>query len=679
MNVVTRQLLDDLEAALEWLETQQRLHVVVLRGGKKTGFLAGADLREFAAIASTTQASATSERGQKVFGRLAALPAPSVAVIHGPCLGGGLELALACDYRMVIDRPDTTLGLPEMELGLLPAWGGTVRLPRVIGLEPALQVILGGKRLSAREAKQAGLADALAHDEASLRKELELLLVRAVSQGKPPRHGLPILTWRQRFLESHFLGRRVIFQAAERKVRARTPDDMPAPLEALETVRVGLSEGPASGFAREREAAGRLALTPACRNLIGLFLQREVARKLPAEMGKPEPIRRVAVLGAGVMGAGIAQLAALSGCEVVVREINEAALNAGLDRIHALFDKLVQRGKASPQHAAQRRAAIHGTTKLDFRDVDLIIEAVVEDLAVKKQLFAELANRAGTILATNTSSLTLAALAEVPDPGRLAGLHFFNPVHKMPLVEIVRHPGTRPEVIARLMQFVLDLGKVPAVVSDGPGFVVNAILMPYLEESVLLTSEHMKISEIDRVMRRFGMPAGPLELLDQIGLDVAAHVARTLGTQGLAASLFSAMQQQGRLGEKTGRGFYQGGKPDAEVERLAASLGSPPAVPLPPAARLAEARERLVLRMVNEAVRLLDESRADANTIDLAMILGTGWAPHRGGPLRYADTRGPGEIRRVLESLAERHGERFAPVAGLVAERTFRGDLVPPG
>ncbi|MGL4554558.1 MAG: 3-hydroxyacyl-CoA dehydrogenase NAD-binding domain-containing protein, partial [Gemmataceae bacterium] len=646
-----------------------------VRSGKKTGFLAGADLREFAAIQDPAEAAATSRRGQGVYNRLAALKAPTVAVVHGACLGGGLELALACDYRLVFDRPDTTLGLPEIELGLLPGWGGTMRLPRVVGLEHALQIILAGKRLNAREALAWGLADAVAADEPTLREEVARLLVRATWAGKRDRTALPVRTWRQRFLEGNWLGRGLLLKGTERMVRNKTPDDMPAPLEAFEAVRAGVNDGASAGLRREAEAAGRLAVTPACRNLIGLFFQREAAKKLPAWAGDPRPVRKVGVVGAGVMGAGIAQLAALAGREVIVREVDEKAVAAGNARIDALFAKLVERKRATAQHAARCRAAIKvSTTYHDFNHADLVVEAAVEDAALKRALFAELAGKTRAILATNTSSLTVASLAGVPDPGRVAGLHFFNPVHKMPLVEVVRHAGTSDETAGRLMKFVLDLGKTPAAVGDGPGFVVNAVLMPYLEEAVILLSEGLRTAAIDRLMRRFGMPVGPLELLDQIGLDVAAHVAASLGQAGVAAAVFEKMREQGRLGEKGGTGFYRHGKkpaPDPAAEALAASLGTPGAK-LPAAALAAEARERLVLRMVNEAARLADAGRADADTVDLAMVLGTGWAPHRGGPLRYADLRGLADVRAALEALAGRLGPRFTPADGLSRRERFR-------
>ncbi len=331
VNVITRGVLADLEGALDALAAQPRVPVLVVRSGKKTGFLAGADLHEFTAIRDVASARALSQAGQDLFGRLAGLAAPSVCVIHGPCLGGGLELALACDYRLVFDKPGTQLGLPEVELGLLPGWGGTQRLLRVIGLERAVQVILGGRRLSARDAQQWGLADCCARNEAELRDGYARLLLRAVAEGKRLRGRLPLRTWRQRLLESNPFGRRLILKGTERLIRNRVPDGMPAPTEALEAVRVGLERGQTAGFEQEREAAGRLALSPACRNLVSLFFQREEARKGPGE--NVPPVRRLGVVGAGVMGAGIVQLAALSGCEVVVQEVDRKSTPIGAMRV----------------------------------------------------------------------------------------------------------------------------------------------------------------------------------------------------------------------------------------------------------------------------------------------------------------------------------------------------------
>jgi 3-hydroxyacyl-CoA dehydrogenase/enoyl-CoA hydratase/3-hydroxybutyryl-CoA epimerase len=683
-NVFTRAVLTDLAATFERLAEETNVPVLVLRSGKPTGFVAGADVRGFLDIRTSAEAAALSEMGQRTFNQLAALPMPTIAVVHGPCLGGGLEFALACDYRLVFDKASTQLGLPEVQLGLLPGWGGTQRLPRTIGLERALNVILGGKRLNAREAFRWGLADALAANEVELREQYDLLKARAVHRGKVRRDRLPLRTWRQRLLESNPLGRRILYKGAERLLRRKVPDDMPAPAEALQAVRVGLKRGQEAGLAYEREAASRLALTTACHNLIGVFLATEAARKLPEELRAlhPAEVHRVGVVGAGAMGAGIAQLAAVKGCEVVVQEVNEEALGAGILRIKRLFDQAVAKRVLSAEEAQRRLSAVRGTLTWEgFNNLDVVVEAALEDLAVKRPLFRELEarTRPTTVLATNTSSLPVTQLQEgLAHPERVAGLHFFNPVHKMPLVEVARAPATDERTMAELTAWAIALGKMPVQVRDSPGFVVNRVLMPYLNEAVLLVAEGLKIDQVDHVMRRFGMPMGPLELLDQIGLDVAAHVARSLGPTVADRfppnTAFEQMRERGWLGIKSGRGFYshRGKRQRANflAQNLLRSEGDSAAAALakalPLAARLVEARERMVLLMVNEAAQALGEGvAANAEAIDLAMILGTGWAPHRGGPLHYADDRGSAEVVKTLSDLAARHGKRFEPSAQL--------------
>jgi 3-hydroxyacyl-CoA dehydrogenase / enoyl-CoA hydratase / 3-hydroxybutyryl-CoA epimerase len=680
LNVFTREVMADLDAALDHVKAEKNLPILIIRSGKASGFLAGADLNDFLAIQTSAEAEALSARGQAVFDKLAGLPMPTLAVISGPCLGGGLEFALACDYRLVYDKPSTQLGLPEVQLGLLPGWGGTQRLPRVVGLERALMIILGGKRLSAPEARRWGLADALAASEKELRLAFRNLMDRAVQKGKRARKGMPIVTWRQRFVESHPLGRRLLLRGADRMVRRRTPDDMPAPIEALEAVRVGLRQGEAAGLAYERAAAGRLAVSNACRNLIGLFLQGEAARKLPAQLRATNPpeARWVGVVGAGAMGAGIAQLAAFKGVNVIVQEVSEEALGAGILRIQQLFDKAIERRLLTPAEGKRRLGLVRGTITWEgFKDIDLVIEAAVENLDAKRAVFRELEARCRptAVLATNTSSLSVARIQEgLKNPERIAGLHFFNPVHKMPLVEVARTPATQPAALAFLTQWAIALGKTPVQVKDSPGFVVNRILFPYLNEAVLLVAEGLKIEQIDGVMKRFGMPMGPLELLDEIGLDLAAHVAEAM--QPLLAGRFEPnpgfekMRANEWLGQKNNKGFYlhKAGKRSENV--LASNLlksdqpRSPAALPL--VARLTEGRERMVLLMVNEAALVLGEELAeDASAIDLAMVLGTGWAPHRGGPLRYGEQRKWDEVLSRLTALAGRYGKRFEPCAVL--------------
>ncbi len=439
------------------------------------------------------------------------------------------------------------------------------------------------------------------------------------------------------------------------------------------------------GLAFERSAAGRLAVSAACRNLIGLFLEGEAAKKVgqafQPDTSKPVrlesltyEVKHVGVIGGGVMGAGIAQLAAIKGASVVIQEVNEEALGAGLVRVQELFARAIDRRLLSPAEAQKRLALVKGTVSWEwFRDVDVVVEAAVEDLEVKQKLFRELEARVrpAAVLASNTSSLSITRMSEgLKNPERVAGLHFFNPVHKMPLVEVVRTSATTPQALALLAQWAIALGKIPVQVADSPGFVVNRILMPYLNEAVLLAAEGLPILKIDLAMRRFGMPMGPLELLDEIGLDVAAHVANSMrpffADRFDINPAFEQMRSQGWLGQKSGRGFYNHKrdrkKPNPLAENLLKSIQHAPPSPLPAAARLAEARERMVLLMVNEAAMVLAEKvAASARDIDLAMVLGAGWAPHRGGPLRYAEQRGQADVVRALKDLAGRYGKRFEP------------------
>jgi 3-hydroxyacyl-CoA dehydrogenase/enoyl-CoA hydratase/3-hydroxybutyryl-CoA epimerase len=558
-------------------------------------------------------------------------------------------------------------------------------------LERALQMILSSKKLSAREAFRWGLADAVAASESDYAAELRRLGHRSVREGKRPSARLPLSTWRQRVLESNPLGRSLLVRGSQRILSKRVPEDMPAPLEALEAVRIGLSNGIEAGLAYERQAIGRLATTIACRNLVGLFLQNEQTRKAPARLPVDSglQVRRVGIVGAGIMGAGIAQLAALRGFNIVVQEVHEAALAAGIERIADLLRKAAQRHLLSSEEAEQKAAAIAGTTKWErFGDVDLVIEAASEELPLKQALFQEMERHTcpTAILATNTSSLLVRQVQEgLKHPQRVAGLHFFNPVHKLPLVEVVRAPLTALSTTASLAQWAVTLGKTPVMSADSPGFIVNRILMPYLFEAVLLAAQRVPMELIDQTMRRFGMPMGPLELLDQVGLDVADHVAgalwpvfaeRMADQPGLVAlsQTFGQMRQKGWLGQKSGVGFYRYHGKKKKLHRavlslLPADIGDDESQRLSKllsAEQMSEARERMVLSMVNEAAACLGEGVAsDAETVDLAMVFGTGWAPHRGGPLHYADDRGLENVARSLAELAYRLGRRFEPCSEL--------------
>lgn len=670
VNVLNEHVFADLEAALERIAVEPSFKLVIVRSGKAGSFCAGADLRDFSEDRPVTEYVALSERGQRVFARLAELPTPSVAVIAGGCLGGGLELALACDYRVVVDRPETRLGLPEIELGLIPGWGGTQRLPRVVGLERALRIILGGRRLNAWDALHWGLADEVARDN-------DAPPIFVDEPVKRRRTRLPYSTWRQRLLESTSFGRSLVCRGARRLLKRRLADDMPAPWEALQAVETGIRDGMTAGLAHERQAIGRLVSTPACRNLARLFQLRERARQIAERSEDRSPIRRIAVVGCGTMGAGIAQLAVLKGCEVVVREADDMSLGMAMLRMMSLLQLAVSRGVLPAADLQHRLSQIHGTTAWKgFDQVDLVVEAIVENRESKRALFRamEAHVRDSTVLASNTSSLRIGDLQEgLRRPQRLVGLHFFNPVHKMPLVEVVPGPQTDDRILPPIMHWTKGLGKTPIQVKDSPGFLVNRILIPYLSEAVQLVSEGVDIDMVDRTMHRFGMPAGPLEVLDQVGLDLAAGIARSIepvfGDRLRVHPAFAELAQNGLLGHKGGAGFYRYRGKRRKVYARAYSLvrrvgerqGTPFLGPMSRAERLTTIRDRLVGLMVIEAYRCLEEKLiADADTLDLAMVLGSGWAPHRGGPLRYAQDRGLSEVQRMLTALAARFGPRFA-------------------
>lgn len=680
INLITRNFIQELDEALTFLERLTGLPALILRSGKSNGFMAGADLQEFLDIQSAQQAEEISSQGQTLFNRLANLPFPTIAVISGPCLGGGLELALACDYRLVYDAPTTQLGLPEVQLGLLPAWGGTQRLPKIVGLERAIQMILGQKRLSAIEAYRWKLADEVAHGEKGLRQQFTSLLGKAISRGKVLRNNLPRITWRQRFLETNPIGLRIIFRGTERMLRLKVPDEMPAPLEALEAIKVGIKKGPVAGLNQECNAAGRLAVSPACRNLIHLFFQGEAAQHLPDEYTGSEfpSIRNVGIVGEGASVAGLAQLVAFKGCSVLIQGANALALGSTMLGIKSLFDQAVKRKLITNQEADRRIALVRGTLDWEgFKEVDLIIDTKSDASRNQGEFFRllEQFSSPDSILACHSSFAKITDLQKaLQNPERVIGFHYFDPFHKIPLVEVATSRQTSRKTISQTLQWTISLGKTPILVQDQPGLVLNRIMYPYLQEAVLLVQDGLKIREIDALMKRFGMPMGPLEYLDELGLAEVINGIEIMKDQldPVVAKVdgLTLMKENGWLGSKSGKGFYSHpGRtpyPNPLAENLLrASQPRSTKSALPKIARLNEARERMVLMIVNETIKMLSKgSLPDPTKLDLLMVLGSGWAPHRGGPLNYAKDRGTASILQSLQDLQTRHGERFEAAPG---------------
>ena len=677
VNKLTAAALHELDAMLDEFPPVDGILALVIASGKTDCFIVGADINELARIRDSQDARAKSEAGQAVFAKLAALSVPTVAVIHGPCLGGGLELALACRYRLVTDHPKTSLGLPEVNLGIIPGWGGTQRLPRLVGLPAGLRMILTGKPVDGRRAYRTGLADGVAARaflEDETRRLVDSVLTAAgkrdVRRRRRRRRPLP-----GRVLAATPLGRWLICRSAARTVRKRTRGHYPAPVAALEVVgKTYRRRLLAEHFAAEAAAFSRLACTRISRNLVWLFGASQRARKAQAPAGSPKrPIARAAVLGAGVMGGGIAWAFSHAGLMVRMKDVSWEAVARGMAVAAAAYRGLVKRRKLTE---GQMNVAMHRISPTvddsGFANVDVVVEAVAEDLELKKRVLAEVEARVGpeTIICTNTSSLSLAELAgALKRPQRFIGLHFFNPVPRMPLVEVVAAPGTAPETVVAAAELVRRLGKTPLAVGDCAGFLVNRILLPYLIESAWMFEEGIEPERIDRALEAFGMPMGPLTLADEVGLDVGYKVAKELeaayGERMHVPCAFGAVVESGgELGKKTGSGFYRyrngHRKPNPRIVRFAREARKRDGIPAR-ALTDEEIVDRAILIMVNEAARCLEEGVVgDPEAVDMAMVMGTGFAPFRGGLLRYADARGIGVVKERLEELASAFGDRFA-------------------
>jgi 3-hydroxyacyl-CoA dehydrogenase / enoyl-CoA hydratase / 3-hydroxybutyryl-CoA epimerase len=616
-NLLSETTLGELDEVLHEIEQQAGLRALIIRSSKSRVFIAGADLKAVRAR-RPEQVGHLITLGQRVFQRLADLPLRKVAAIHGACVGGGLELALACDVRIATRHESTRLGLPETQLGLLPAWGGSTRLPRLLGLPKALDLILTGRLLRAEDAKRCGLIDEVVHEE-HLHAAARLAALRVPS----PQRRLTSLTT----LLSNWPLSAIVSWKARRDLNRKTRGLYLAPLRALDVVARGLRRSIPDALKLEREAVTELATTEDTRRLIDFFFRREEATKHPYSSHAPLPITSVAVVGAGVMGSGIAHWLATRGLHVLLTDVSPDALANGMNRIRALVKEGVKRrviDKVEARDTLDRIATTHERVPLNH--YSLVIEAASENLEVKKCILRDLAARCGadTLLATNTSALCITEMAEsVPHPERVLGLHFFNPVHRMQLVEVIVTKHSQVEQVATLHHFAQKVGKTPVVVKDSPGFIVNRILTPYLMEAVRLVEQGHRIGEVDEAMLEFGLPMGPLRLLDEIGLDVAKHVADSLG---LRSDLIEILVNAGHLGKKTGRGFYDH------------STGRPSHQPVEKALRTeVDIAAHLAGVLSDEAERLhaagIARSAAD---IDLAMVLGTGYPPFRGGPLAYA-------------------------------------------
>ena len=674
VNTLTGAALEALDAAIDTV-AKRRCRGVIFTSAKLGVFISGADLVELAQL-QQGQIEVLLQRGQRVFERIEQLAVPTVALINGHCLGGGLELALACRWRVVADIGSINIGLPEIKLGIIPGWGGTTRLSRRLGLTAALPLLLGGKMLSPRKAERAGIIDQVVRPEvlpAAARRLLETASARSDRRSAFNRLVAAVgpLT-------------AVVCRAARRQALARTYGNYPAAEVVIDVARTAVSRGHEAGLAAERRGLVQLAGTETAQNLMRLFfLRQNTNRALAAQVdstAKPTRLVQVGVIGGGTMGAGIVHALVRSGLAVRLVDVSETALAAGLGRVRKLLADDCRAARLSRLEADEAMHRIAPATGLDAEGPDhrvglqragMVIEAVAEDLDVKRKVFGQLDRLAGpqTILATNTSSLAVGALAEATSrPDRVIGLHFFNPVPQMVLVEVIRTTSSTPEALQAGVQLAQRLGKTPILVGDGPGFLVNRILIPYLAEAMQLACQGIDIMVTDRAMKRWGMPMGPFELLDQVGLDIAMHVVGSLRDRLdehiVTPDRVEQAVEHGWLGRKSHRGFYeygQGGKLGRVNHQLVGMLSRSTAQ-----MTAAQIQRRLVLPMVNEAARLLIERITDStDTIDLATVLGLGLAPFRGGLIHFAETTGLKQIVYQMDELAEQVDRRFLPVAQL--------------
>jgi 3-hydroxyacyl-CoA dehydrogenase / enoyl-CoA hydratase / 3-hydroxybutyryl-CoA epimerase len=671
VNTLDAQLLQDLDEALERI-SHESFELLIVRSAKPTSFCHGLDFNMLAALRAPDDFVALARRGQEICERLAQLPMPCVAVIAGSCLGAGLELALACDYRVVLDRPKVRLGFTHLDLGLLPAWGGTQRLPRLLGLEASLPLLLGTRRLSPREAVARGLADELATENDD-RPPSFLTQPRKRAWSHCTRR-----TWRQRLLEATAFGRRALLRGAERVLLKRLPDALPAPVAVLQALRVAATSSAwEAGWQFEREAFGRLAASPAFRNLLSFQQQRARQRDALAACAEQAQPRRVAVLGSGALSVLLLFQAVTHGQEVLIRAGDEGKLGIALLGLIKALEAAAQAGKLSSAELHKCMSAIKGTyTWTHFDGIELALDTTIGSLADQQALLAEVAAHAApeALLVSASALHSVGALQEgLPQPGRSAGLYFVEPREPGAIVEVVRTPATAPETERRLISWCAALRFTPVSVADSPGRLVLRILMPALNEAALLVREGMSIARVDAALRRFGLTHGPLEYLDLLGLDGAAALAESLPSL-FAGRLtfetgFALMAERGWLGKKAELGFYRyrarhRSSAHAQAENLwrAESRGEP-ARALPALSELDQrhlAQDRLVALMLLEAARCLDEGIVPtARELDLTLCQVI-WPAHRAGPLGYARAQPPGALAARFQTLEREYGARFA-------------------
>ncbi|WP_017220387.1 fatty acid oxidation complex subunit alpha FadJ [Moritella dasanensis] len=672
MNTLRAEFADEISDLMKEIKSNSDLQGLVLISGKKDSFVAGADVTMIDACETAADAETLSLEGHRVMGELEALNIPVVAAIHGPCLGGGLELALACHIRVCTESTKTVLGVPEVMLGLLPGSGGTQRLPRLIGVAKSLDLMLTGKQIRGKQALKMGLVDEVVPETVLLE-----VAVKLAKKGKFKRELKRDLT--SKLLETNKFGRNIMFDQAAKQTFSKTRGNYPAPEAILEVVKVGQEKGFEAGLKLEAKRFAELAMTSESACLRGIFFATTEMKKEDGVEGvAPKKVKKAIVLGGGLMGGGIANVTATKAkVPVRIKDIAPQGLLNAQKYTYDILNKKVKRRFMSKAEMQSQLAMITGTTEYTgVKSADIVIEAVFEDLKLKHQMVADIeANcNENTIFASNTSSLPITQIAsEAKRPENVIGLHYFSPVDKMPLAEIITHEGTSDQTISTTVEFARKQGKTPIVVKDGAGFYVNRILAPYMNEAARLVLEQEPIEAVDKALVDFGFPVGPVTLLDEVGIDVGAKIGpiltKELGSRFEAPAAFDKLLADDRKGRKNEKGFYLYGKKakkgkkqvDESIYKL---FNLKPEATMDPKALA----ERAVLLMLNEAARCLDEGiLRSARDGDIGAIFGIGFPPFLGGPFHYMDSIGIAALVDKLERHQDKYGERFAPCDSLKA------------
>jgi 3-hydroxyacyl-CoA dehydrogenase/enoyl-CoA hydratase/3-hydroxybutyryl-CoA epimerase len=667
---LTPQRLDSLKKALFDLKSSSPKGLIIT-GSSTDMFTVGADINLIRGVTDPAVGESLAREGQDIFNLIEELPFPTVAAISGPCVGGGCELALACKFRIISDEKSSIIGLPEVKLGILPGFGGTQRLPRLVGLPKALDIILAGKTLRPRQAQSVGLVNEVVQSSRLLER------ADSIASGSNPTRQIN-LSFFDKILTHSKLGRSFVKKKAKVTIQKESKGFYPAPPSALESCIIGLERGTAVGYRFEAKELGKLIVSPESKALVSLFFLSEGAKSIGRSARKQVENLTSVVIGAGTMGAGIAGALAKSGCSVTLKDKSDVALAKGKELISTSLQKLRYLSETEKSFILNRVE----TTSRDLSNpssVQFVVEAVFEDLSLKQKILSEIASQISedAVVATNTSSLSVSKIAQaIPNPSRVVGMHFFNPVEKMPLVEIVMAESTSDKTLATVAALTTKLGKYPIIVRDVPGFLVNRILVPYLNEAAFLLQEGYSIVDIDTAATKFGMPMGPFRLLDEVGLDVAAHVSEIMvsgyGERMKAPGFTKLLANHNRLGKKSGGGFY-----DYKDGKSSPSLAARDLLKLSnrqdrQVTDLSGIQQRLILALVNEAILCLDEGVAGepgpeaAAQVNLGTVMGIGFPPFRGGVLYFADAVGLPTILENLQKLEKDFGSRYKVAPGLI-------------